>query len=220
MGLLNAAIGVGGLIGVGVAFALIGRKRLAADFGIGLVLVGAGLAFIGVWPTLLGAMILLAIFGIGNTLVDVSGVTLMQRAVRTRCSGVSSARLQSILVLGLAVGALIAPPLIDLIGTRGALIVVGSLCRCSRSCFGAARDDRRARTHPGRAHRAVARESDLRAAAGSRPSSVSRRSSMPLTVAAGEAVIRQGDPATASTSSRTGAARSRSTARRSRRVAR
>src|SRR5207253_2070680 len=38
LGFLNAAVGVGGLLGVGIAFALVGRKRLANDFGFGLVL--------------------------------------------------------------------------------------------------------------------------------------------------------------------------------------
>jgi MFS family permease len=75
LGFLSSAVGVGGLIGVVVAFALVGRKRLASDFGIGLVLIGAGLALIGVWPTVLGAILLMGVFGIGNTLVDVSGVT-------------------------------------------------------------------------------------------------------------------------------------------------
>jgi len=127
LGFLNAALGVGGLLGIGVTVALVGRKRLAADFGLGLVLIGAGLGLIGVWPTVLGAVILLAVFGIGNTLVDVSGVTLMQRAVRDEVLGRVFGALQSILVLGLATGALIAPWLIDAIGIRASLILVGAL---------------------------------------------------------------------------------------------
>jgi MFS family permease len=127
LGFLNAAVGVGGLLGIGVTFALVGRKRLAADFGLGLVLIGAGLALVGVWPTVLGAVILMAIFGIGNTLVDVSGVTLMQRAVRDEVLGRVFGALESMLVLGLALGALVAPLLLDLIGTRASLITVGLL---------------------------------------------------------------------------------------------
>jgi MFS family permease len=127
LGFLNAAMGVGGLIGVAVTFALIGRRRLASDFGVGLILVGAGLGLIGVWPTVLGAIILVAVFGIGNTLVDVSGVTLLQRAVRDEVLGRVFGALQSILVLGLAVGALLVPVLLDLIGTRASLIAVGAL---------------------------------------------------------------------------------------------
>ena len=127
LGFLNAAIGVGGIVGVAVAFALIGRRRLASDFGIGLFLIGAGLGLIGVWPTFIGAILLVGIFGIGNTLVDVSGVTLLQRAVPDEVLGRVFGALQSILVLGLAVGALITPPLLNWIGTRATLIAVGAL---------------------------------------------------------------------------------------------
>jgi MFS family permease len=127
LGFLNAAMGVGGIIGVAVAFALIGRRKLATDFGLGLILIGAGLGLIGVWPTVLGAVILIAVFGIGNTLVDVSGVTLLQRAVPDEVLGRVFGALQSILVLGLAIGALIVPFLLDLISIRAALIVVGAM---------------------------------------------------------------------------------------------
>ena len=127
LGFLNAAMGVGGIIGVAVAFALIGRRRLASDFGLGLFLIGAGLGLIGVWPTFLGAILLIGVFGIGNTLVDVSAVTLLQRAVRDEVLGRVFGALQSILVLGLAVGALIAPVLLDWIGTRATLIAFGAL---------------------------------------------------------------------------------------------
>jgi MFS family permease len=127
LGFLNAAMGVGGIIGVAVAFALIGRRKLATDFGLGLILIGAGLGLIGVWPTVIGAIILIAVFGIGNTLVDVSGVTLLQRAVPDEVLGRVFGALQSILVLGLAIGALIVPFLLDLISIRAALILVGAM---------------------------------------------------------------------------------------------
>jgi predicted MFS family arabinose efflux permease len=127
LGFLNAAIGVGGLVGVAAAFALVGRKRLANDFGFGLVLIGAGLGLVGVWPTKVGALLLMGVFGLGNTLVDVSGVTLMQRAVRDEVLGRVFGALESLLVAGLALGALATPPLIDAIGTRASLIVFGAL---------------------------------------------------------------------------------------------
>ncbi len=127
LGFLNAAIGVGGLIGVAIAFALVGRKRLANDFGLGLVLIGAGLGLVGVWPTEVGALLLMAVFGVGNTLVDVSAVTLMQRAVRDEVLGRVFGALESLLVAGLAAGALVAPFAIDGIGTRATLIATGAL---------------------------------------------------------------------------------------------
>jgi predicted MFS family arabinose efflux permease len=127
LGFLTSAWGVGGLIGVAIAFGLVGRKRLANDFAIGLVLVGAGLGLIGLFPGEIAALVLMSVFGIGNTLVDVSAVTLMQRAVRDEVLGRVFGALESLLVAGLAAGALMAPLVIDWIGIRPALIMFGAL---------------------------------------------------------------------------------------------
>jgi hypothetical protein len=53
-------------------------------------------------------------------------VTLLQRAVPDEVLGRVFGALQSILVLGLALGSVIAPVLLELIGTRASLIVVGA----------------------------------------------------------------------------------------------
>jgi MFS family permease len=127
VGFLNSAIGIGGLIGALAAAALVGRARLAGDFGFGIFLWGIPLAIVAVWPNQAFALVLLALVGIGNTLVDVSGMTLLQRAapedVLARVFGV----LESLLLLTTALGALLAPFLLDALGTRGALIVAGAL---------------------------------------------------------------------------------------------
>jgi MFS family permease len=126
VGLLNAASGVGGVIGAVVAFALVGRRRLAADFGMGIVLWGAPLAAIGAWPNTPVALAALAVLGLGNTLVDVAGLTLLQRSappdVIARVFGV----LEMILVGTIGLGAILAPVLIDVIGIRWSLVVTGA----------------------------------------------------------------------------------------------
>jgi len=193
LGLLNAAMGVGGVIGVAVAFALLGRRRLASDFGIGLFLIGAGLGLIGVWPTFIGAILLIGVFGIGNTLVDVSGVTLLQRAVRDEVLGRVFGALQSILVLGLAVGALITPPLLNLIGTRATLIVVGAMLPILALLL-----SRRLRTIDARTHIPAERIELLSANpifAPLPPTAVEHLAIKlaPVAVAAGDTVFRQGD---------------------------
>jgi MFS family permease len=193
LGLLNAAMGVGGIIGVAVAFALIGRRRLASDFGLGLFLIGAGLGLIGVWPTFLGAILLIGVFGIGNTLVDVSGVTLLQRAVPDEVLGRVFGALQSILVLGLAVGALVTPLLLDLIGTRATLIAFGALLPVLALLL-----SRRLRTIDARAHVPVERIELLSANpifAPLPPSTVEHLAIklVPVTVAGGDTVFRQGE---------------------------
>jgi len=127
VGFLNSAIGVGGLIGALAAAALVGRRRLAADFGVGIFIWGVPIALVAIWPNAVFALVLLGIVGIGNTLVDVSGMTLLQRAapddVLARVFGV----LESLLLLSPALGAVVAPLLLEWLGTRGALIVAGAL---------------------------------------------------------------------------------------------
>jgi MFS family permease len=127
VGFLNSAVGVGGVLGAIAAAALLGRKRLAADFGLGIFIWGIPIALIAVWSNQAFVLVLLAIVGLGNTIVDVSGMTLMQRSapdeVLARVFGV----LESLLLLSVGLGAVVAPLLLDWLGTRGALIVAGSL---------------------------------------------------------------------------------------------
>jgi len=127
VGFLNSAVGIGGLLGAVVAAALVGRGRLAGDFGLGIFIWGVPIALVAVWPNQVFALVLLAIVGIGNTLVDVSGMTLLQRAapddVLARVFGV----LESLLLLTIGLGALVAPLLVNWLGTRGALVVAGAL---------------------------------------------------------------------------------------------
>jgi MFS family permease len=126
VGWLNSAFGVGGLLGALVVAALAGRKRLAGDFGVGVLLWGLPLALMAAWASLGLAFALFVVIGIGNTLVDVSGITLMQRTatedVLARVFGV----LESLALVTLAVGAAVAPALVAALGIRASLIAVGS----------------------------------------------------------------------------------------------
>lgn len=125
VGWLYAATGVGGIVGAGVTLALVGRKRLAGDFGIGLVLWGVPFLVMGAWPHPAVALVMLGVLGIGNTLVDVSGLTLLQRnapeAVRSRVFGV----FESMVAGTIGLGAVLAPLLIALLGIRAALVATG-----------------------------------------------------------------------------------------------
>jgi MFS family permease len=127
VGWLNAASGIGGVLGAVVAGALVGRGRLAGDFGVGVLLFGIPLALVPAWRSEWFALLLLAVIGIGNTLADVSGMTLLQRsapdAVLARVFGV----LESLLLLTVGAGAIVAPALISALGSRGALVVAGLL---------------------------------------------------------------------------------------------
>ena len=126
VGFLNSAVGIGALAGMLVMLTLIGTSRLVAVFGLGILLWGVPLVLLGIWPSVAAAVLLLGVLGVGNTLVDVAGLTLLQRAapdeVRARVFGV----LESVFLATIAIGAILAPLLTTVLGARGALIAAGS----------------------------------------------------------------------------------------------
>ena len=127
VGYLNSALGVGGLLGGIVAVALVGARRLAVAFGVALILYGAPILFLGVWAEAIPAFVLIGLAGLGLTLVDVSGFTLLQRAVPEQLLSRVFGVLHSAFYATFALGAIIAPILIDALGIRGALIVAGAV---------------------------------------------------------------------------------------------
>ncbi len=127
VGILTAAVGAGGLLGSIVAFGLIGRGALAAWFGVGIALFGAPLVGIGIAPGEAAAIVLLGLVGVGNALIDVGGFTVLARLADETVLARMFAGFEAILTLGVAAGGLVAPLVVDQLGIRTALIVVGLL---------------------------------------------------------------------------------------------
>jgi MFS family permease len=127
VGLLQAACGVGALLGAAVALSLVARARIAADFAIGLLLWGTPLLLVGAAPTAVVAALALGVVGVGNTLVDISAMTLLQRAAPPEVAGRVFGCLESVIVGSIALGAVTTPGLIALLGVRGALFAIGAL---------------------------------------------------------------------------------------------
>jgi MFS family permease len=127
VGYLYAAVGVGGLIGGAFALALVGHRRMATTFGIAVAGTGGPLLLLGVLPTTGAALIAFGLVGFANIICDVSGFTILQRGtpgeVLSRVFGV----LHSLIYATIALGAVLAPPLIHAVGVRWALVIVGSL---------------------------------------------------------------------------------------------
>jgi MFS family permease len=127
VGWLNAAIGVGGVLGVVAVAALTGRKRLAGDLGIGVLLWGAPIAILAAWANIGFALVLFAIIGLGNTIVDVAGMTLLQRSADDEVLGRVFGILESMILGTIALGALVAPGVVSAIGIRWSLVLTGCL---------------------------------------------------------------------------------------------
>ena len=124
VGFLTAALGAGGLLGAMWALSLTG-EHLAAPFGVGLLLWGVPIALLAAWPHELTALALLALVGVGNSLEDVAGITLLQRLVRDEVLARVLGVLWGLSMAGAAVGFALAPPLVDALGPRAALVAVG-----------------------------------------------------------------------------------------------
>lgn len=126
VGWLSAASGLGGLVGGLLALGLALRGRLASDFALGLVLNGLPFALVAAFPSVPMALAALLLVGVGNSVVDVSAITLLQRAVPDAVLGRVLGAIESLLLGSLGVGALLAPLLIGVAGLRAALLVGGA----------------------------------------------------------------------------------------------
>jgi MFS family permease len=124
-GVLSAAVGIGGLVGAAATVLLIGRDRLSWPFLLGVICVGLPIAGVALIPSVAVAFFLLAISGVGKSFLDVTARTLLQRSVDddvlARVFGVQ----EGLNMAAMAMGSVIAPVLVALLGPRGAFVAVG-----------------------------------------------------------------------------------------------
>jgi MFS family permease len=126
VGLLFAALGVGGLLGTLVATRLAGRRGLTEVLAFGVILWGVGLAVIGVVPAALTALAGMLVVGVASVLGDVSVVTLLQRIVPEEVLGRVFGVLGSVLLAMYGIGAVLMPVLVAAIGLPAVLLGVGA----------------------------------------------------------------------------------------------
>jgi MFS family permease len=126
VGYLTAAIGVGGLIGAIGAMTL-GGRRLAVPFGLSLVFWGVPITLIAPQPYFAATMILLAIVGAANSIEDVAGFTLLQRIIPNEMLTRVLGLIWGLAMGAVAIGSITAPAVVTAIGPRSAFLVVGSI---------------------------------------------------------------------------------------------
>jgi len=126
VGLLTAAIGAGGVIGA-IVSATIHGSRLARVFALSLLGWGLPIVLIAPSPELIGAFVLLAIVGASNSVEDVSGFTLLQRAIRDDALSGVLGLIWGTAMGALALGSIATPVLVRELGDRTAFVLVGLL---------------------------------------------------------------------------------------------
>jgi MFS family permease len=125
VGWLNTAIGIGSIAGAFVVAAVAARRRLATGFALGIIVSVIPIALAATVSSLAPALILFGIIGAGSVLVEVGGITLLQRSAENEVLGRVFAVLESVILGALAIGALVAPALVSWLGADGALIATG-----------------------------------------------------------------------------------------------
>ncbi|MGF1668301.1 MAG: MFS transporter [Acidimicrobiia bacterium] len=119
---LNAALGLGGVLGGLLAASMVGRSRLTPTLLVGVALRSTSLILIGAFPA---AALFLAGAGIGYSVVDVANRTLLQRTVPVDSMASVFGLLESTSMAALAIGSILAPLLASAVGITNAFAVVG-----------------------------------------------------------------------------------------------
>lgn len=127
VGYLSAAIGIGAFFGAVGALSLTGARRLSPAFLAGIVLIGVALIAMGVWQELPVAIVALALMGVGSSLVDVAGLTLVQRAVPDDVLARVFGVIQMLWLASIGIGAALVPVLISWLGVEASFVAVGAL---------------------------------------------------------------------------------------------
>jgi hypothetical protein len=126
VGFLNAAFGVGAVVGAALTMLLAARRRLALPLLGGAASWGVALVAMGLLPGRLAAPLLATVAGVGRPLIDVSGRTLLQRVVADRVLSRVLGVLEGLRMAALALGLALAPALLAIFGERATFVVAGA----------------------------------------------------------------------------------------------
>ena len=196
-GFLWAAIGVGGVVGAVASSSIILRPNLGPVLLLGTIVLSAGFIFLGVVEELPFALVAMVVVASGALLAQVVGETVLQRVVPDAIRGRTLGTLQTVGTLTYAAGSFAVPVLMVAIGPQLILTVGGiAILAAGIGTFvlvgphfqrGAVMEARAA---------TVGRVARLPLFAGVSPAAleVAVTRLAPITVAAGDVVVREGDP--------------------------
>jgi MFS family permease len=195
-GYLNAAIGVGGLIGALVSGVLVLRRGLSGPLLAGAAITALGAALLGYTPLLSVALLAIGLTASGSIVIDVVLETVFQRVVPDELRGRAFGTMMTLSTVAAAIGAFCLPVLVIAVGAfptmalSGLAIVVA--CFLSLGLLGGAM------TRAASPFEAtLARVAKLPLFAGVQPSRLEAALGhvRSVDVAAGQVIVRQGDPA-------------------------
>ena len=192
-GFLQAATGVGGVV-AGVAGGALLARRLQVPLLIGGAVGGIGLAWLALSGDLLVAMVAIGIAVAGLLLLDIVNTTLIQRMVPDKLRGRAMGILQTSTAVLYSLGSLVMPIAAVAFGVAGGAPRLRRRHRCRRGgCAGPPQ----AKGEPDAIDPVRLKALDQPIFAGMPPARLetAARKLVPVPVAAGEVVVREGDQA-------------------------
>ncbi len=127
VGFLTTMMSIGFFVGAGVSVAFASRHRLAFGMLAAAAIYGIGAAGFGLATVTTTAIVAAVIYGAGMTLLDVLGRTLLQRATADELLTRVFGAVEALWLLGIAVGAAIAPPVASAIGLEWGFVVMAGV---------------------------------------------------------------------------------------------
>jgi len=124
VGYLDSIFGLGALLGGLVAISRASARRLATDFGVGVLFWAIPLLLTAVWPQMWAVFLALFVIGVANPIVDVNAATILQRTTADEVMGRVFGALETAAIASMALGSAIMPVLIEWVGLRWALAVL------------------------------------------------------------------------------------------------
>jgi hypothetical protein len=124
VGILYAALGLGGIIGAAVVARLARAARLGAVLYGSLLLATVPMALLAVTASAGPAFTLVVVSSIGAVVLDVLALTQLQRAVPGDVLGRVWGALDALVVAAIIVGSVIVAPVIEVLGADGAFVVL------------------------------------------------------------------------------------------------
>ncbi len=124
-GYLNAAIGVGGLVGAVASGPLVLRRTLSRPLLAGALGLGAGIIALGFAPGLELAIGAMVVASAGSLVLEVVDTTIFQRVVPDAVRGRALGVIETASTLAYAAGAFALPILAAVVGTTPVLVVGG-----------------------------------------------------------------------------------------------
>jgi MFS family permease len=124
-GYLNAAVGIGGVTGAIVAGALVLRRSLRTPMLLGAAVMAVGCAILGLATELVVAMAAIVLVSAGHLVLEVTGATLLQRVTTDAMRGRAVGLMMTTDTGAEAAGSFIVPVLVAAFGTAAVLGVSG-----------------------------------------------------------------------------------------------